>query len=92
MPTTSVKTKKTTAITEEQMAKIAETTGEIQNAGEKVKIRIPRIGKDPNHPNQLDLEPVPVTINDYHWYIKRGETVEVPAEVARILEDGGYLG
>lgn len=34
---------------------------------------------------------VPVSINGYIWKIKRGVTVKVPAEVARILKEAGYI-
>lgn len=35
---------------------------------------------------------VPVCINGYTYQIKRGEWVDVPEEVARILEEAGYMG
>lgn len=50
-----------------------------------VKIKVP---VDKN--NRDDLL-VPVTINGYTWTIKRGETVEVPAAVADLLEQADYL-
>lgn len=34
---------------------------------------------------------VPVSINGYIWKIKRGVEVKVPAEVARILKEAGYI-
>lgn len=40
--------------------------------------------------NEKDLV-VPVKINGYKWIIKRGETVEVPRQVAKILEDARYI-
>ena len=52
---------------------------------EKVKIVIP---KDPINKNDSF---VPVAINGYIYQIKRGETVEVPKEVARILKEAGYI-
>lgn len=57
--------------------------------GEKVKaegttmVRImPQEGKE---------EIVPVIINGYPWYIKRGEKTEVPMCVARVLEEAGLI-
>ena len=40
--------------------------------------------------NPKDLV-VPVTINGYTWQIKRGEKVEVPEEVERILHEAKYI-
>lgn len=34
---------------------------------------------------------VPVIINGYPWYIKRGEKTEVPMCVARVLEEAGLI-
>lgn len=50
-----------------------------------VKIKIP---VDPQNPKDIV---VPVMINGYMWFINRGETVEVPAEVANILENAKYI-
>lgn len=52
---------------------------------EKVKVTIP---KDPVNKNDSF---VPVSINGYIYQIKRGEEVEVPKEVARILKEAGYI-
>ena len=52
---------------------------------EMVRIKIPI---DPLNPKDIM---VPVVINGYQWLIKRGETVEVPTEVARILEEAKYI-
>lgn len=50
-----------------------------------VKTKIP---VDPMNPKDLYI---PVTINGYTWIIKRGETVEIPEAVAKILEDAKYI-
>lgn len=50
-----------------------------------MRIKIP---KDPL--NRHD-ETVPVCLNGYNYFIKRGETVEVPETVARVLEEAGYI-
>lgn len=49
----------------------------------KVKVRIKEDPKDKND--------VPVCINGYIWQIKRGEFVEVPETVAKILAQAGYI-
>ena len=78
------------------MAKIEEKVNETemekeaQETAKKVKantIRI-KIPVDPMNPKDLM---VPVVINGYQWLIKRGETVEVPEQVAKILEDAKYI-
>lgn len=51
----------------------------------KIKIKLPI---DPLNPKDLM---VPVVINGYQWLIKRGESVEVPEQVAKILEDAKYI-
>jgi len=53
---------------------------------DKVSVRIP---VDKMNPKDLV---VPVCINGYIYQIERGKSVPVPSEVARILEDAGYLG
>lgn len=60
-------------------------TGEILAKEPKVKIRIA-----PDVFGQGD-QTVPVCINGYHYFIRRGETVEVPSTVAKILEEANYL-
>ena len=84
--------KTVTTITEAEIDRQAQEMKNPLHAMPQVKVRIPRISSDPNRPNDLDKIPVPVTINGYTYSIKRGETVEVPEEVARILEESGYLG
>lgn len=78
------------------MAKIEEKINETelekeaQETAKKVKantVRI-KIPVDPMNPKDLM---VPVVINGYQWLIKRGETVEVPEQVAKILEDAKYI-
>lgn len=51
----------------------------------KVKIRIPL-----NPLNEEDRM-VPVCVNGYSYYLKRGETIEVPKTVAEILENASYI-
>lgn len=50
-----------------------------------VKIKIPMDKENPGE------KLVPVTINGWTWTIMRGETVEVPEAVAKILEDANYI-
>lgn len=50
-----------------------------------IKIKIP---VDKENPGE---KLVPVTINGWTWTIKRGEAVEVPVAVAKLLEDANYL-
>lgn len=78
------------------MAKIDEKLNEkeiekeAQETAKKVKeskIRI-KLPIDPLNPKDLM---VPVVINGYQWLIKRGESVEVPEQVAKILEDAKYI-
>jgi len=65
--------------------KEAEKTGATINAEKKVRIKI---AVDPFNPGDMV---VPVTINGYHWNIKRGESIEVPETVAKILFDAHYI-
>lgn len=50
-----------------------------------VRIKIP---VDPLNPKDLIVS---VMINGYIWQIKRGETVDVPEQVANILEEAKYI-
>lgn len=69
------------------VGEIAEkATGEELAKGKKVRIRLPK-----DKLNKEDVV-VPVCINGYTYQIKRGEWVDVPEEVARILEEAGYMG
>ena len=63
---------------------------EAQETAKKVKTAMVRIKlpEDPLNPKDLM---VPVVINGYQWLIKRGETVEVPEQVSKILEDAKYI-
>ena len=61
-------------------------TFHIEEKGKKVRIRLPK-----DKLNKEDVV-VPVCINGYTYQIKRGEWVDVPEEVARILEEAGYMG
>lgn len=65
---------------------VEKATGNELAKGKKVCIRLPK--------DQLNKEDVvvPVCINGYTYQIKRGERVDVPEEVARILEEAGYMG
>ncbi len=49
----------------------------------KIKIYLPKDSKD--------TAPVPVIINGYSYFINKGETVEVPESVAKILENANYI-
>ena len=50
-----------------------------------IKIKIPMDKENPGE------KFVPVTINGWTWTIKRGESVEVPEAVAKLLEDAKYI-
>lgn len=65
---------------------VEKATGEELSKGKKVRIRLPK-----DKLNKEDVV-VPVCINGYTYQIKRGEWVDVPEEVARILEEAGYMG
>lgn len=78
---------KTATINADMVGEIVEKeTGAELAKGKKVRIRLPI--------DKLNKEDVivPVCINGYTYQIKRGEWVEVPEEVARILEEAGYMG
>lgn len=71
-------------ITDEQMEKEAkETANKVKKNMVRIKIQIDQL-------NPKDLM-VPVMINGYLWNIKRGEFVEVPENVAKILENAKYI-
>lgn len=78
------------------MAKIDEKLNEkelekeAQETAKKVKENTVRIKLPIDPLNPKDLM-VPVVINGYQWLIKRGETVEVPEQVSKILEDAKYI-
>lgn len=71
-------------ITDAEIEKEAKETA--KNVKKKmVRIKVP---VDPLNPKDLM---VPVVINGYRWSIKRGEIVDVPEEVVRILENAKYI-
>lgn len=80
---TKKRTKK--EITEKDIITEANETAEKLSKNGKVKIKIP---VDQLNPKDLM---VPVVINGYQYLIKRGETVEVPEAVVRILEEAKYI-
>lgn len=57
----------------------------LKNTQKMVTLTVP---VDKRNPHDLV---VPVTINGYTWQIKRGEKVEVPEEVERILHEAKYI-
>ena len=61
------------------------TNRTLKNTQKTVTLTIPIDKRNPK-----DLV-VPVTINGYTWQIKRGEKVEVPEEVERILHEAKYI-
>lgn len=63
----------------------AKKWGPVYGKEPKVRIKIP---KDPL--NKQD-EVVPVCLNGYNYFIKRGETVEVPQTVADVLTEAKYI-
>lgn len=63
----------------------AENTGRLLAQQARVRVRIPL-----NPLNEDDVM-VPVCVNGYHYFLKRGETVEVPKTVADILEQAAYI-
>lgn len=80
---TKKRTKK--EITEKDIITEANETAEKLSKNGKVKIKIP---VDQLNPKDLM---VPVVINGYQYLIKRGETVEVPEAVVKILEEAKYI-
>ena len=73
-----------------KIVKAENATPEIKKVEESVekqptvRIKIPKL-------NDRQDEYVPVGINGYIQYIPVGETVEVPEQVAAILENAGYI-
>lgn len=78
-------TKAKIALTEEEMERQAKETGTILAGEPKVRVKIPA---DPLNKGE---QTVPVGINGYFYYIRRGETVEVPQTVADLLERAQYI-
>lgn len=72
-------------ITEAELIKNSLSVKEQLDKMPKKSVRIPI-----NEQNPKDLV-VPVTISGYTYQIKRGESVEVPEEVERILIEAKYI-
>ena len=63
----------------------AEATGRMLAQQEKVRIRIPL------YPLSEEDTIVPVCVRGYHYWLRRGESTEVPKTVAEILENASYI-
>ncbi len=74
-----------TKLSDKELDKMAEDFGEILNAEPKVTIKIPYDSKNPTD------DTVPVGLNGYIYYIKRGKKVDVPETIANILEEARYI-
>lgn len=74
-----------TKLSDKEIDKMAEDFGEILNKEPKVTIKIPFDSKNPSDTT------VPVGLNGYIYYIKRGQKVEVPETIANILEEAKYI-
>ena len=72
-------------MTDAQIDAISESVGDTLRKSDKVRIKIPI-----DQLNKSD-KVVPVCVNGHIYRINRGETVEVPAVVAEVLEQGGYI-
>ena len=82
----------------ERSTSVAPTEGEMQaqrsalleelEAQPKIRIRLYQV---PHDSNDEKLEDVMVGINGYVYQLQRGVSVDVPEEVANILERGGYI-
>lgn len=77
--------KKLPEITNEMLIKSALSVKEQLDNMPKRTVRIPMDEKNPKEVS------VPVTISGYTYQIKRGESVEVPEEVERILIEAKYI-
>lgn len=73
------------AINEKELVESAKRVGEELSKMEKVHVRIPVDEKNPKD------KYVPVTISGYTYQIERGQSVEVPKEVERILIEAKYI-
>ena len=80
-----IKKTETPNLSEAELDKMALESAKKIKKEKLVKIKIP---KDPLNKND---EVVPVVINGYFWYIKRGESVEVPEVVSEVLEQAGLI-
>ena len=73
-------------VSDAELNKLAKDTKKtLANTQKMVSVTIPVSELNP------DDKVVPVTINGYTWQIKRGEEVEVPYEVKRILKEAKYI-
>lgn len=63
---------------------MAETTKNANNAtkGKRVTVRLPRLS------GQNALQEEFFSVNGRNYIIKRGETVDIPEEVAEVIENG----
>lgn len=77
--------KESAILSDVQMDAISESVGNNLRKSDKVRIKIPI---DPM--NKGD-KVVTVCINGHLYRINRGETVEVPAVVAEVLEQSEYI-
>jgi len=59
----------------------------VLDAQPKVRVKLYQVPKDST---DAELPPQVVQINGYIMYVPRGVSVEVPEEVANILEEAGY--
>ena len=68
----------------ESETSVIKKTKALLDAEPKVRVKIKATGKGDN-------APVPVVINEYCILIKKGEPVEVPESVAKMLEEANYI-
>lgn len=73
------------AINDKELVESAKKVGETLSKMDKVNVRIPLDEKNPED------KFVPVTISGYTYQIERGQSVEVPKEVERILIEAKYI-
>lgn len=73
------------AISEKDIKEVAMSTKEQLDKEKKITISIPK-----SELNPLDVT-VPVAINGYAYIIKRGEEVEVPMSIYKILKESKYI-
>lgn len=81
---TTKNTRKTKGMTEAQMDKITEKTGNALANEDKIEIKIPK--SELKGDNVIEIG-----VNGYNYLIQRGEKVKVPKTVAEILEQAGYI-
>lgn len=81
----TIKAEEKKPLTDADFDKEAKKWGKIyaKEPKRKIKIYLPKDSKD--------TSPVPVIINGYSYFINKGETVEVPESVAKILENANYI-